>query len=191
MDVVRDAATALARIGTGATVPAFTAALAASDVKRRLAIVQGLAIEFSPCGQELLVDALADPANEVREAAALGLGRRRCAGAVDALGRLAMGRGAAKTGSTRLAAVRALGQIGTDEAVKWLGDVLGHRPFFGKKGYEQIQLIAISALEELGTEAAVNVLEDGAQHGPRHVRAACRAALQRLQSAASPAPAST
>ncbi len=191
MDVVRDAAIVLARIGTDATVPAFTAALAASDVKRRLAIVQGLAIEFSPCVQELVVDALADPSNEVREAAALGLGRKRHAKAVDALGQLAMGRGAAKTGSSRVAAVRALGQVGTDGAVKWLGEVLRARPLWRKKSYEQIQLMAISALEELGTEAAVNVLEDTAQHGPRNVRAASRAALQHLQSAASPVQAST
>ncbi len=191
MDVVRDAAAVLARIGTDAAGPAFGAVLAGSDVNRRLAVVRGLAIESSPYAQDLLMNALADPSNEVRETAALGLGRRRYAKAVDALGELAIGRGAARMDSSRVAAVRALGQIGTDSAVKWLSDVLRRRLLLGKKSYEQIQLLVVMVLEEIGTEAAVNVLEDVAQHGPRNVRAACGAALQRLQNTASPAAAST
>ena len=164
--VVRNAADLLAQIGAPeAEVPLLTA-LDNADVRARRSVVTALGRYATPRAQGSLRRALQDPATEVRQAAAMGVGKTKSAemtaALLDVLNR-------EQDPEVQEALLGALGRQGTDDAVRRLVVAAEPGQLFKRKSTEH-RVAAVRALRQAGTASALQALKTFAEDKDPAVR---------------------
>jgi hypothetical protein len=141
---------------------------------KRAAIVD-LAVSRDPEAAEILWSKIRDKDVEeyIREFAMVVLGEIGDEQTVEEIAKLIKGRGVA----LKREAICALGNIGGEESVFVLSDLLGRRRLIGKKRLEELQLYAVEVLSQIDTESATNVLLEMSERKKEPLKSACEKAL--------------
>ncbi|MBI5016102.1 MAG: HEAT repeat domain-containing protein [Deltaproteobacteria bacterium] len=175
--VVRNMVTILGGVASPEALRALSRLAGDPDSRVRREAVRALARVAVPGALELLLSFLADPDSSVRLMAVSIAPAHRSTEMHDALVRMFRSiRGRSADWNLKAAILQAIGRMGLPEALIVLEEVVRHRPFFGRKRWEALQMTAAQALGELGGEAAGRLLGELKSHrNPDVQRAAVRA----------------
>jgi hypothetical protein len=157
--VVRNALNVLGDIGRPEHVEAIAKRLDHGDPRVRRAAARALGKIGGPEAEAHLVGAIEDRDEETQAEVLMCLGAMKAQSAVPALAELTRVKLIGAEEKVKELAITALGQIGTDEAVNVLGEIVRPRGIFSRPT-PAIKAAAIRALSTIQTPAARNLLRE-------------------------------
>lgn len=185
--LVCDVARVLGTVGDVSSVSMLARIFAARGPAVRKAAVEAVAPMRDPGAEALLIRALRDGQAEIRARAAVLLGQRQSAAALDALlNVVSEKRFYLRSPAEVRAFLIGVGRVGTNGALAVLEELVLQKPWFGKKKADAIRAHAAHALALIGTPEALALLEAGAASEDEQIRAACRHAQKSAGKGAPP-----
>jgi HEAT repeat protein len=156
--IIRNALNVLADIGTTEHVTAIGSTLHHDDPRVRRAAVRALHRIAGPEAEALLITAINDKNAETQAEVLAALGAMKAQGAVAAVSELAKSKKLVGDDKIRETAIATLGQIGSEESIPVLSDILRPKGLFGRDG-AQIRIAAARALAGMSTPNAKDALK--------------------------------
>lgn len=177
--MVRNMVRILGEIGeSGGVEDALKMPLTHPDHRVRKETVRALSMIRGPETTALLRNALGDSEDTVVELAVVSLGLLCDEGSVQLLSDLFESTG---NNTLKIEVLRALGRIGSRQAVSFLTKVFKKKGWFAGKRDDELKVMCASALAEVGTQEAVSILESGLSSSRDAVRMACEDGLRRIR----------
>lgn len=151
-----------------------------SDERIKKEVLKSLAKIPSPQTTEVLINATKEEDKSLSGQAIVALAMMKETKAIDALGEIATIKDLLLDHiDTTKEAVKALGVIGTDQAVKYLSKVALKSKWIGKETFADLKLLAVQSLDKIGTEEARAVIAKVAKKAEGSLLNTCQKILER------------
>jgi HEAT repeat protein len=177
--VVRNAVVILGEIRDPEAIAYLPPLLQNSDIRVRRETIRALTKFGGPKALVLLLRVLEGEDQELRRQALLSLGAMKNPTVVPILLRM-VGRPDpwVKQADIKKSTIKALGEIGSMEAIPALHQILGRRKLWKRSQYDEIRAVAALALGDIGSDESVPFLEAAAEDSSETV---ARASVQALK----------
>lgn len=160
-----------------------------SDERIKKEVLKNLSKIPSPQTTKLLIRATNEEDKSLSGQAIVSLAMMKEIKAIDALGALATKSDLLLDHiDTTKEAVKALGVIGTDQAVKYLSKIALKSKWIGKETFADLKLLAVQSLDKIGSEEARQVIEKVAKKAEGALLNTCQKIIERPIGAAVPIP---
>lgn len=180
--VTRNAVVILGEIRDDAATEHLKEVLHHRDVRVRRETIRSLTKIGGTNAIGILLRTVAGDDVEMSKQALLSLGAMKCTAAVPTLINLIRTMGtSAKTVQTKKEAIKALGEIGSDEAISALIESLQKRSLWKRRLNDELRATSALALSLIGGEEAVKVLEQAVDDKSDEVARAATKALKNLR----------
>ena len=153
-----------------------------TDVRVRRETVRSLTKIGGTKAIGVLLRTVAGDDVEMSKQALLSLGAMKCTAAVPTLTKLIRTMSiSAKTVQTKKQAIKALGEIGSDEAITALLETLNKKAIWKRRLYDELRAAAALSLSLIGSQEAVTALEMATEDKSEEVARAANKALKYLK----------
>ncbi len=157
---VRQMVALIGEIGDPSTIDMLQKSYLHEDIRVKREVLKSMARIASERSTQFLIDALEESDESLVNQAITSLGMLRDPAAIDKLGEIALHwETFADTQEAKREAVKALGIIGDQRAVKYLTKILFKKRWFGKHSNEEFRALAANALGMIGGEESFNAIE--------------------------------
>jgi HEAT repeat protein len=179
---VRQMVSLLGALGGAQSLDALETAYTHPDIRVKKEILKSLARIPSERSSRILMEALKQGDRTIQGQAIISLGMLKDPRAVDILGEIALKRDAFSDNfEQRKEAVKALGIVGSENAVPYLKRLLFKKGWFGKRANEEIRSLAVISLGKIGGDEALEAIERACNESSGALYNTCKRVLEAIR----------
>ena len=178
--VVRQVAALLGELGGKDSLDRLEKIYANEDTRVKKEVLKSLSRIKSVRSKEILMNALLEHDMSIKSQAMISLGMLKDESAIDTIGTIITDKGSFYDDSMEMQkeGIKALGIIGSEQAVQYLEKIALKSVWFGKNELDEVKSLAVTSLGKIGSDNALNIVHKAYKGSKGKLHEACKRVIE-------------